>query len=456
MSAFIILPVLLLLGGGLDVVRATTAQTQLQTALDSAALSSASLNNSLPVQQIVDEYLEANLSGGGSLKKKPTVTVEAENALNSKNVVLKATGKVNTHFLQVIGITSLPVVASTAATQEVTNIEVALVVDISSSMIGRKMTNLKSAGAVFVDEILNNNTFETTSMNFIPFGGTVNIGDLFDEFVVSKARAVTDPNGSQYGRGRQVSNGDFRFSGGFNCIEHRNTDFNNAVLPKQSRGQVAHFWKWNNFNPWCPEDVSSVLLNTNDRDALKTKIKGMRPSDGTGMNIGAMWGYKTLSPTWTGKLGGDFDDRPAAHDDESLKILVIMTDGDITDQFRPKDPRRLNTHTNQKKNLPTTRSVNPRKANNKNNQVIHNVGHWRDPVTNNTAIGQFKRICEAANRDGIVVYTIGFQIRKNSTADRLLSACASDASKYYFVESLDIESAFKSIASSISALRISG
>lgn len=456
LTAFLLLPMLVLLGGGFDIVRATTASSQLRTSLEGAALASASLTNSGDVQSIINDYMAANLSDGSVLSATPSVTFSSTTALNSKTVNISATATVDTFFLKLIGIDTLPVTASTTANQSATNVELSLVLDISSSMKGSKITELKSAAKNFVDQILNEQNITRTSMNLVPFGGTVNIDSLFNSYVVPTASATVDPSEAQYDIGTSVLNGSFRFTAGDNCIEYRYVDFDdNAVFPANSRGQLPHFWRWNNFNPWCPETASSILLNTNNVTNLKNKIDGMTLSDGTGMDIGAMWGYKTLSPTWQGLLGGDFADRPDSLNDDTQKVLVIMTDGGITAQDRPEDWTLLNTHTNRSTNNPTTMQQG-NQGNNNNKQVVLSKGSASSLSNADNAVGQFKRICDSAQADGMVVYTIGFQISPGSLPETMLQYCASDPSKYYLVESLDIQSAFDSIAASVNALRITG
>lgn len=198
------------------------------------------------------------------------------------------------------------------------------------------------------------------------------------------------------------------------------------------------------------------MMNSSDKAGLIERIRGLTLSDGTGMNDGAMWGLKALSPDWKGKLGGDFDDRPSAYnDDDTLKALIIMTDGEITAQNRPEDVSLLNVHTNRSQNA-TSNYGNGRsnQGNRRNMQTIRTNGGIGNPTDFDRAIPQFRRICAAARENGIVVYTIGFQIRRGRTSDRLLAECATDPSKYFFVEGLDIAAAFEGISASLSALRI--
>lgn len=455
-TALTLIPILGLLGGALDVVRATTAASQLRSAIDSAALAAANLNNTADTETVVTDYIRANFGRSELDPDDIDVSVTANTALNSKTVTITATGEINTFFLSLFAIQSLPVRAEATANQSKTNVEIALVLDISSSMKGGRIANLKTAAESFIDQMLDEDSEDVTSISLIPFGGTVNLGPtLFNAYAVPVASAVLDPTEAQYDQGSAVPGMAFRFSDGDYCLEYPAEDFDSGVIPAQSRGQVPHFWRWNNFNPWCPLASSAVVMNTNDASALRTHIQGMTLSDGTGMDIGAMWGLKALSPNWQGLLGGDFSDRPAAYDEDTLKVLVVMTDGGITSQDRPEDYTRFNTHTN-RSNEPADGDGYSNQGNNHNKQVVVSQGGKNTPATNDSAVGYFKRVCDDAKAEGAVIYTIGFQISSDSLPDVMLEYCASDASKYYHVESLDIQSAFDAIAASVNALRIVG
>lgn len=457
-TALAIVPLLAILGGGVDIVRATTMSARLSAAVDSATLASANLTNTGNVETVINEYIDANFVGQEDIRDTINVSFTANTAINAKTVTVSASGHIDTYFLSLFGIQTLPISSSSVATQSKTNVEIAMVLDISSSMRGNKIANLKTAADSFVRQIFDDqDSIDVTSMSVIPFGGTVNIGeDLFNQFAVSLADAeAVDPDGSTYG-GSGVVDREFRFSDGDYCIEYVSEDYDDEILASTARGQVPHFWKWWNFHPWCPLDSSAMFMNSNDVDALTTYLAGMTLSDGTGMDIGTKWGLKALSPTWTGKFGGDFSERPMAYGDDVLKVLVVMTDGEITPQYRPLDASLNNTHTNRESNNEATGDGSSNQGNRDNEQTVVNKGGSSTTSSDDRAVGYFKRSCEDAKAAGAIVYTIGFQISDGSLSDTLMEECASDSSKYYHVESLDIQSAFDSIATSISALRVVG
>ena len=299
--------------------------------------------------------------------------------------------------------------------------------------------------------MLTEETEEYTSVSIVPFGGTVNLGPLFDNYVVEEVTANVDPSKSDY-ENSNAATGNFRFTEGGNCIENDDGDYDMEDIAPNSRSQVPHFWKWNDFNPWCPTSNSEIFLNSRDKDALIAHVEGMDLSDGTGMEVGALWAAKALSPALRGSVGGDFPDRPFDYDPSvTNKVLIVMADGGITAQFRPDDYSMYNTHTNRETNNADYGNGSGNQGNNSNQWTAVSKGGINHG-TNRTA-GRYAAICDAAKANGVMVFTIGYQIT-NSGHEDVLKSCATSESYHYDVESLDISNAFAQIAAALDDLRI--
>ena len=250
--ALAMVPMMGTLGAGVDFMRASSLTQELQSALDSGVLSAANLSNDGDPETVLKEFVASNLSEYKSFKDTVTVNLtKKEIALNSRTIAANATGTVNTFFLGMLGIDEFEIEVKSAATQSITNVEIALVMDISSSMKGNKLTNLKSAASGFVEQMLSGDAHPYTSISLIPFGGTVNIGQaLFDEYVVDMSDAEQNPSEDDYDIGSSLLDGKFRFPGhGDNCLEYTHNDFDESVLHENGYTQVPHFWKWTRFNP---------------------------------------------------------------------------------------------------------------------------------------------------------------------------------------------------------------
>lgn len=84
---------------------------------------------------------------------------------------------------------------------------------------------------------------------------------------------------------------------------------------------------------------------------------------------------------------------------------------------------------------------------------------WDDYVGSEFVDGAKKNVlmqsvCSATKREGVVVYSIGFEVPANGTAERELIKCATSDGHYYRASGTSISSAFSSIASNVKALRL--
>jgi hypothetical protein len=75
-----------------------------------------------------------------------------------------------------------------------------------------------------------------------------------------------------------------------------------------------------------------------------------------------------------------------------------------------------------------------------------------DRYVNSEKDARLDKICTAAKDQGIIIFTIGFEVT-NDSAD-VLESCASSPSHFYRVQGLEITTAFQSIANAIGKLRL--
>ena len=454
LTALVFVPVLVMACGSVDVIRVASAKHRLQALLDSATLAAAALTNTKDMTETADDYVAAN-TPSGEIWHTLTYTSEILNEhLNAREMKIIGSVDVRTPFLSLIGHAQSTVTAESVAIQSASNIEVSMILDISSSMMtGGKIDDLRIAAKQFVNIMLSGASKNYTSINLILFGGTVNIGNkLFYRYAnsINDIETIINPSEEQYNIEEKVLYEKFLFDNGGYCIEYTKSDYNlQDITPLASRPQVPNFAvyrkrnrKW---NKWCPEPETESIFNSNNLALLEGRLDSMTSADGTGMDIGAMWGAKALSPDLRGVVGGDFpESRPADFTDtNTLKIAIIMTDGVITSQIRPIDPDHEST-------VPLYKKKDKQ-------QIIVSMGDKNTPPESDFhSVAYFKRMCDFMRAEGVQVYTIGFQLQSGGLPDYLLKYCASTPSDYYFVEGLNLRDAFNSIAASINSLRISG
>lgn len=421
-------------GGGLDYSRSAGIGTELQAALDSGVLAAASLTQTRSAEEVVRAYVEAALGDHAGVLESLTLTVNSDTSLNSREIGAEASVQVPTTLLGVAGIDHITVRRETQAVERARNIEISLVLDISSSMSGAKIDNLREAAIDFVDTMLTVDSADATSFSVIPYGGTVRLPDSFFRFVTDEDEHEL----SGFDWEVEVPGSASDWNG---CLEMTRTQAGAISLTNGDHGVIPGFTVWNKKNGWCPNKAGTeAVFLTNDQSELNALISQFdNPilSDGTGTDIGTGWGVRALDPSWQGGLGGDsdFSDRPAAFDDEdTLKVLVVMTDGGITSQRRPDD------EFEPLEDLSTLTHVGTKGTDN-----LYSRNQARDV---------FDGLCDHAKDNNVVVYTIAFQVGSGWKQDDM-SACATSPAQFYNVEDLDIASAFSAIAADLSQLRLS-
>ncbi|EAQ24946.1 hypothetical protein ROS217_17122 [Roseovarius sp. 217] len=92
-------------------------------------------------------------------------------------------------------------------------------------------------------------------------------------------------------------------------------------------------------------------------------------------------------------------------------------------------------------------------------QTTGNWGPWNDYIGSEFVSGSMKNglmqnVCKATKTEGVVVYSIGFEVPVNGTAENQLSACASSPAHYFRASGTDIKSAFSAIAANVKQLRL--
>ena len=418
--AFAMLPIIVLAGGATDIARHETFRVQLQDGVDRAVLAAASLTQTRPIEQTVRDYLKTV-----PFMDKVTLTIASSSTTNDREVTVTARYTMETAFLPLIGINSIGVNAMATAVERRKNIEISLMLDMSGSMRFRepataptRISLLRPAAKEFIDAMVTPQSAGYTSVSIVPYAGSVNPGALvFDGMGVPRRHGYSS------------------------CVEFNLNDYGVGLIQFNQRTQVPHFTnshqgvnepglEWS----WCPYEETAITYLSNNAAVLKAKIDTMKMHDGTGTAIAMNWGMMLLEPAarplvaqaaTSGMVPAQFANRPANFNDAgTMKFIVLMTDGDISPQYRPR------TY-----DFPRTPAVDNTTA-----------------QTRDSARDKMYAVCDRAKNNGVVVFTIGFQLTAVGKTE--MRTCASSASHFYDVSGLDIASAFRSIATSIQKIRL--
>lgn len=431
----ILLMMMLAAGVGIEVMRAEMQRTRIQQVIDTSTLAAAHEDNQEndvePKDVVMDYFSKANLA---SYITRDDITVVEDGGAISVEVSLVA--EVKTPFLKTIGRDTFTVPARGRAERAMGDSEVSLVLDISGSMNNdSKMTRLHTAAGEFIDTVLPPEAVDTVSVNLVPYTADVNVGwEIFSRMNV-----------------RQLHN--FAY-----CVQFLPDDFSTTTIDPEGHYIHSPFFKYGyRNNPTaCPtNDYEQVVAMSQNATELKTQIGKLTGREQTAIHIGMKWGVGLLDDAFRPVINSMVDatlvdeafrDRPADLGGPAMKVVVLMTDGVNTDARRIKEFAY---------DTPDMRAFWER----------YNIVDVEDDVDGNLQDELFEvqytgtyantllqNICTAAKEEGILIYTIGFEI--DDTAATHMENCASSASHFYRVEGVQISDAFKSIARELKQLRL--
>lgn len=374
-SVFMLVLILTITGASVDIMRFEATRAKMQGTLDRAVLAAADLDQEQDPTAVVNDYMaKAGLAD-------VLADVQVDQGINYRTV--SASGRVNmdTIFLHMSGFDTLTAPADSTAEEKVSNVEISLVLDVSGSMGGTRIENMRNAAAEFVDTVIQSSSTDTglTTVSVVPYNATVNLGDTVGDYFNLYNLYATRNQNNGWGNGDQDAPGNSlchnnaeNYDEGqasaacetgsepivhySSCPTFEASDFRSvAVSPSQVLGRLAHFdlYSTNQYstsisNPWCKTgNTSAVMAHSADATALKNHINSLNAGGNTAIDLGVKWGVAMLDPAMRpaiaemandGLVVPDAAARPAAYDDpEAIKFVVVMTDGENTTQYDLKE-----------------------------------------------------------------------------------------------------------------------
>ncbi|MBI1416098.1 MAG: hypothetical protein GC146_02645 [Limimaricola sp.] len=334
LSLFLLVLMLMVGGMAVDTMRFENTRTRLQATIDRAVLAAANLNQTLPAADVVRDYLtRAGLIN--ALVGDPSV----QQGLNYKVVSAQTRLPVQMFFMNMMGINQMTAPAASTAEERVTNVEVSLVLDMSSSMQNNnKLSNLRTAAKSFVSTVLANNAPGSqglTTISIVPYSAVVNIGPDM---------AAYYPLSSQH---------DMSYCPLIGANEVTDTWIDTAI----TRNRVSDFDYGAETNtnaspiqrPWCFKPTeNAITIDSSNESSLRTKIQNLVSFGNTAIDLGVKWGVSLLDPRsqpmvtgliGAGKVEAASAGRPFSFTaPDTLKVLVVMTDGENTQEYDLAEP----------------------------------------------------------------------------------------------------------------------
>ena len=522
LAAFAVVPVLGAVGVATDSARGYLVNNRLQEAIDIAALAAARDTDEATRQATMEQYFWANFPADylGSTTGGPTLV-----PLPNDQIQVTASVTMPNTFLQVVGIDTTTIGASTVVQKELRGMELVLVMDNTGSMRhDGKMDAMKTAATGLIATLYGNETtIEDFWVGVVPYQATVNVGyshtDWLDFGGMSPLHDYyLDPTGNDYiphflsyndneqsyfAPGGVSTNGGrvdmpttfqsdmYRMfdighpdydpipQGWKGCVEARHeygvdqTDtpptYPNLLAPYYNASASDNEWcmyddddSYSYRGEYCDGQMTSpdggpfeVLIRIDERnsthlvrDALgpnrgcpqpilplvdsrstvEAAIDQMEPwrYGGTFGNLGLVWGWRVISPRWRGLWNGSAADLPLGYDTELMdKVVIMLTDGenrfsgdDYSSYGRPDENR---------------------------------FGVWDEEAELDRRMAA---TCEAMKNQGIILYTITFQLSDSATQD-LYRDCATSPDHYFNSPSnAQLQTTFNIIADQLSNLRL--
>jgi Flp pilus assembly protein TadG len=396
MCALTALPMLLAAGAAIDFGRFTSAQTQVQAALDAATLAAAAAPQGTSLakrQEIGNASFFENMKGGAAGDVALTPSFELKSGIIKASV----SGEMKTSFMKLGGIDSMALnVGSEVNVLSNKKAEIVMVLDYSGSMGesvkgGVKYELMRAAATKLVSD-LERLDQDSVKIGLVPFSQYVH--------ATLPKQHVMDTEGAGSWSG---------------CTQDRAAPYNTSNdEPDGSAGS-----KWgqplnkDHESYTCDGFVDNklkIVPLTDDFDRVTGTLSGMKPYGYTHLALGFEFGLHVVSPSSPYTEGVSFED------EDTIKYIVMLTDGSQTE--RAKGPGGVNTVEQGEKNL--------------------------------------EQLCGTAKGLGIKVITMAFDLtdkdpsKAEETKARLRN-CATDPASDYFDanDGKDLDRAFESIRTQV-------
>lgn len=455
-----LIPIMLLVGAAVDYARVSAARTAAQAAADAAALAAAAsrIETESAMNAIATGHLTANTAGTNADSARIT-TFRYDTT--KREVTLVADGSISPAFLQLAGYSQLTYSVRANSIRAVNgSTELVLVLDNTWSMAGTKLTALKDSAEELVSTLWQDPAVDV-KIGVVPYADYVNVGTAnrnatwlsvpADYEVTSQRTCVTKTTRSVCTKGspktctRTVDGTVETYdctpqtctqqtvppyescSGGgttryrwYGCVGSRNTGTLRLTDAQPSTPYPGYLATSQNcLNPIIPLSTSPSTVRAAIRGMI-VNVGNYKPS--TYIPAGLIWGVNVLSPTAPFSEGRAYD----TANRRPRKVMVLMTDGANTLQYRASDGRHVAFSGN---------------ANSQANQLAQTYS-------------DMNAICSYAKSQQIEIYTIAFDITDTAARTAMRSCASSSAHAFDATDRTSLQEAFKNIAQSLQNVRL--
>lgn len=319
-SIFLFIMLLMISGMAVDLIRTERERVAVQNVGDTAVLAAARLDSDIdPSVLIADYFSKAGIPSS-------VYNLNVQTGTNSRVVTIQSADTVPTIFMGLLGHDELPLFSTSEARESAVEVEISLVLDISSSMWGsNRLPRLKAAVADFAREVIEGDptlNMGDVAVSIVPYSLTVNPGPIASYFTINGKHSYRDCVWFETSDFTSLSMGNGGAYERYTHMADGSSGYNNGVVDL----------------PMCPDHTISPFM-TSQQDIIDA-VDALTGWDGTGIDIGAKWGLAMLDPSFqsvvTGLIAdGSIDNRltgrPYAYG-QSRKFMIVMSDGENDSQ----------------------------------------------------------------------------------------------------------------------------
>lgn len=300
------LPLMFALGAVIDYSRASDVRSDLQAAVDGAALAAG--------RAVIDtgrrepKVQARAVFDAGFKRGDRTQITRFELRQTDKALTLEVDAKVPLMFASLLGKSEIATSAVAEVPLDVTTVEVALVLDNTGSMAwSGKMARLKEAATSLIDTLQNASLVNTKAeIAIVPFNTQVTV-----------APASPAPSWVRFDPATPEPKLQVAAAAWQGCIFDRDQNEDvRETLPNTAKPETLY--------PAAPcqyAGLSPIMPLTRDFGALRAAITAMTPTGNTNTGIGLAWGFNMLNPgaplSATARAPGRF----------VKKYIIFLTDG---------------------------------------------------------------------------------------------------------------------------------
>jgi Flp pilus assembly protein TadG len=481
------LPMVGVIGCGVDMSRAYLAKTRLQQACDAGVLGGRKVMTTNGVDATVTAEVQKFVNYDfpqGTLGTDTFPIAATAGANNSVDLTLSTT--LPTVMMRVFGTTSIPITASCTARQDFVNTDVVLALDTTLSMnclpsesataycstekSGSKIQALRAAVTAFYNALKPaQDELESQGLRLrygiVPFSETVSVGKLlratdtswvndtwkYDKCTVPSSKSITTQCTTFVKQSVGPRTAAF-WTSWDGCIEERQTvnsiDLTSGYTPPTSAYDLdadlipnSPETRWNVYDvaaetarsaivspgidSACPK-AAQQIQRVADVAAMNTYTTSMKAGGYTYLDIGMLWGARLLAPNglWAGNNPTTFNNFPVN------RHLILFTDGYIE-----PEPNTYSAYGVERLDKRVTGNGNAQRQTDSHTQ-------------------RFRMLCNTVKGMNVNVWVVSFGAGSTLTPD-LVNCASSPAQAFKADDQAGLVAKFTEIGEAIGALRLS-